>query len=124
MPSPSREPKPFVRRTMPRMFLLKITKDTAEQLPNFPIREKNGGYFIACDPAEPVRYGDHVAVENEPGKWIIGVVDTKYPEKTKKVSVAFGTVPGVPEQRVSFDRGEVVAVTGYQVNLRARARQR
>ena len=98
------------------LFLLEITREAAERLPNFPLVERSSGYFVSCEPATKLGHGDFVAVTLDLGKWVSGTVATKHPQRTKQVRVLMpSSLKGISELPVDFDRSEVFAVTGYHV---------
>ncbi len=118
--------KLLARRPMPSTFLLRITEDAAKRLPGFPLLRHAKGYFIECASSESIRHGDYVAAALDVG-WVLGVVDTKHPERTKRVSIS---VPadaemvskGIETVPVAFERSEVFAIVEYRVNILAKRR--
>ncbi len=119
--------KPLARRPMRSKLLLQITEDAAKRLPDFPLPRHATDYFIACASSESIRHGDYVAAAFDFGQWVLGVVDTKHPERTKRLSVS---VPanaemvskGIATVPVTFERSEVFAIVEYRVSILAKGR--
>ncbi len=123
MPSPSHNAVHQTQRAADKWFLLNITEDTAKRLPDFPLSENAKCYQIECEASTSISYGDHVAALLGPGEWVIGVVETKRPQKAKRISVAVPTdaelvAKGIATRSVAFEIGEVFVIVGYRVSER------